>query len=82
MTFKELIKKSGKTRTQLIAEIGCSQSYFSLLENDQRSVGKTYLTKASAALGVEPGELRPDLVAELSAILGIKIPVPSSGAVS
>lgn len=80
MTFKELIKKSGKTRTQLIAEIGCSQPYFSMLENDQRSVGRTYLAKASAALGVEPSDLRPDLVAELSALLGVKVSAPSSKA--
>lgn len=61
MTFKNLVQKSGKTRQELIEAMGCSQGYFSLLENGRRSVGPLYLGAAAAALGVSRAELRPDL---------------------
>jgi transcriptional regulator with XRE-family HTH domain len=65
MTFRDYVIQSGKSRQRLIDEIGCSQGYFSLLENGHRKVGKEYLAPASAALGVSARDLRPDLASLL-----------------
>lgn len=66
MDFKTVIQASGKTRSEIIREVGCSQGYLSLLEQDKRKVGKKYLAKFAAALGVLPQDLRPDLALLLS----------------
>lgn len=60
MKIRELIKKSGRTRAEIIAQVGFSQGYLSLLESGERSVGQRYIVPLAEALGVSPSDLRPD----------------------
>jgi transcriptional regulator with XRE-family HTH domain len=69
MKLTSFIVQSGKSRSQIIREVGCSQSYFSLMENDQRDVGLGVLPDLARALGISPIILRPDLARFTPAIL-------------
>ena len=63
MEIRALINNSGKTRAEIIAQVGLSPAYLSMLESGERSVGKKYLTALADCLGVTPATLRPDLAA-------------------
>jgi transcriptional regulator with XRE-family HTH domain len=77
MDIKNLIQKSGKSRTQIVAESGVSQSYLSLIERGHRNVGPMHVSMLAKSLGVTVADLRPDWVALVSPKSGLTPQVSS-----
>lgn len=72
MTVAEHIKASGKTNQEIAKEVGVSSSLIAMIAIGQRRVSDRLLPGLSAALGVSPRELRPDLATLFDADSGAK----------
>ena len=61
MNITHHIEANGLSRADICKAAGITKGFLSLIESGDRRVGVGKLSALAAALGVAPGDLRPDL---------------------
>ena len=61
MDIKALLEATGKTRKEIGAELGLSQTFLTFFARGERSIGPKKLAAMAKLLGVRAADLRPDL---------------------